>query len=363
MNKTKSLSITQKRIKKFKSIKRGYYSFIILISFYALSFLNPIIVNNKALIVKYNNEYYFPAFKDLVDDFIPIKYYQGTDFGQTEVFGNPLQGEPHYRQLKKQFNNTDNWLIMPLYPYSPIENLLSELKSEPPTEPDKFNFFGTDNRGRDVFARLIYGFQISMSFALLVTTLSYIIGIILGATLGFFGGKIDIYGQRIIEIFMAMPFLFLMMILVSFTQPSFILLGSMLVILSGWISITFYIRSEFYREKSKDYVAAAVSMGASNFQVMFKHILPNALTPIITFAPFAIIGYISSLVSLDFLGFGLAPPTPSWGELIKQGTQDIRYWWLIVSPLTAMAFTLFAITFIGEAIREAFDPKVYSRLR
>jgi len=360
-----SSSIFQKRMKKFKSIKRGYYSFILLTTLFILSFLNPILINNKAIIVKYDGNYFFPAFKDLVDDIIPISYYEASDFGQSEVFGNPVQGEPNYRELKKQLKkeNKGNWLIMPFYPYNPIENFLKELGQQPPTAPDHQHLLGTDGHGRDVFARLVYGFQISMSFALIVTVLSYCIGILIGATLGFFGGKIDIYGQRFIEIFMAIPFLFLMMILVSFTQPSFFLLASMLVILSGWIGITFYIRSEFYREKAKDYVAAAVSMGASNRRIMFKHILPNSLTPIITFAPFAIIGYISSLVSLDFLGFGLAPPTPSWGELIRQGSMDIRYWWLIVSPLTAMALTLFSITFIGEAIREAFDPKVYSRLR
>ncbi|MCC7429864.1 ABC transporter permease subunit, partial [bacterium] len=269
------------------------------------------------------------------------------------------------RELKKTFEqqNKGNWILMPLYPFSPVENLLSEISGEPPTVPDATHILGTDNRGRDVFARLIYGFQISISFALVVTFFSFLIGIVIGALLGYYGGKVDIYGQRFIEVLSAIPFLFLMMILVSITKPSFLLLVVMLVVLTGWIPETYYLRGEYYREKAKDYVSAAVSMGANDFQVMFKHILPNALTPVIAFAPFAVVGYITVLVSLDFLGFGLAAPTPSWGELIGQGTQDIRYWWLIVSPLTAIFFTLMTITFVGEGVREAFDPKVYSRLR
>ena len=160
-----------------------------------------------------------------------------------------------------------------------------------------------------------------------------------------------------------MPFLFLMMILGQIFKPTIILLALMYMTISGWIGITWYIRGEFYREKSKDYVSAAVSMGQSTWKIIIKHILPNALTPIITFAPFAVIAYISSLVALDFLGFGLQPPTPSWGELLVQGKSNLQYWHLIVIPLSAIGITLFLITFIGEAMREAFDPKVFSRLR
>jgi len=181
--------------------------------------------------------------------------------------------------------------------------------------------------------------------------------------MGYFGGKVDLFGVRIIEIFMAIPFLFLMMIIASLMRPNVVVLALILVFLTGWIGISFFIRGEFYREKAKDYVSAAISMGQSNIKIMFKHILPNALTPIITYAPFAIIGYIGTLVILDFLGFGLQPPTPSWGELISQARENLSAWHLIVTPLSAMAITLFLITFIGEAVREAFDPKTYSRLR
>ena len=347
MNPLSSRSILEKRWKKFKSLKRGYYSFIILIICYLLSFLVPVLINNKALVVHYNNQTYFPIFK----------FYEAAVFDQTHY------GEADYRQLVKTIQDQpQNWIVMPLYPYHPNESLLDEIEGQPPTAPSQTHFFGTDNRGRDVFARLIYGFNITMSFAIIVTLFSYIIGILIGAILGYFGGRIDIYGQRFIEIFAAIPFLYTMIIISSVLQPNFLLLTIVLTIFS-WVGMTFYVRGEYYREKAKDYVSAAIAMGASHLRVMIKHILPNALTPIITFAPFALIGNISSLVSLDFLGFGLSPPTPSWGELVNQGIADIRYWWLVLAPMVASFITLLLITFVGEAIREAFDPKPYSRLK
>ena len=350
-NKVKiSDSIMMKRWRKFKTLKRGYYSFIGIIIVYVLSFFFFLFINNKALVVSYNDELHFPAFGS---------YYTNEHFEMTGY------GEANYRKLRDKIDadeNGSNWIIMPIYPYSPIENLLDEIEGQPPTHPDSKHWFGTDNRGRDVFARMMYGFRISISFALVVTFFAYIIGIAIGAILGYFGGKIDIFGQRIIEMTAGIPFLFTIMILSAIMKPSFFMLAGLLIAF-GWISLTYYIRGEFYREKAKDYVAAAISMGASNRRIMFKHILPNALTPVITFMPFAVVGYIFSLVSLDYLGFGLAPPTPSWGELLTQGREDITYWWLISSPLFAIFCTLLTITFIGEGIREAFDPKVYSRLR
>ena len=344
----RSESILHKRIRKFKSMKRGYYSFIILFSLYILSFFNPLFINNKALIVKYNNEYFFPI----------LSFHAATTFDQDSF------GEADYRKLDAQFeiDNSDNWVLMPIYPYHPNESLMSELDGQPPHAPSSEHWLGTDNRARDVFARMIYGFNIAISFGIVVTTISYLIGVIIGGILGYFGGKVDIFGQRFIEIFAAIPFLYMMIIISSVLQPNFYLLVGIMACFN-WVGMTYYTRGEFYREKAKDYVSAAVSMGANNRRIMFKHILPNALTPIITFAPFALMANISSLVSLDFLGFGLAPPTPSWGEIVNQGISDIRYWWLILSPMGASFFTLLLITFIGEGVREAFDPRVYSRLR
>ena len=421
-NITKSDSILKKRIRRFKSIKRGYYSFILLVTLYLLSFFAPILVNSKALLVCYSNNqydqgedfidddnntiwdigesfqdnkhYYFPAVSDLFGGIFYNKYYEAKFFGQDSVRGLKKYGKPNYRILQKSYKkqNTGNFVIMPFYPFDPIEEVLSERDEQffdennnsqwdiseqffdennngvydtynPATFPDIINILGTDNQGRDVFARLFYGFNVTLTFALFITLFAYIIGILVGGILGYFGGKTDLFGVRIIEIFYAIPFLFLMMILSQILKPNVIILAMMYVFIVGWIGISLYIRGEFFREKSKDYVSAAVSMGQSTWKIMFKHILPNALTPIITFAPFAIIAYIYSLVALDFLGFGLQPPTPSWGELLNQGRLNLQYWHLILVPLTAIASTLFLITFIGEAIREAFDPKIYSRLR
>ena len=385
-----SESILQKRIKRFKSIKRGYYSLIILISLYAMSICAPLFFNSKAIIVKYNDQYYFP----LINSIISYDNLEAKDLGQFEIKGKKKYGQPHYRLLKKQYEeeNNGNWVLLTLYPYNPYEEVISE-KDEQFTDEnnngkwdkgesfidennnglfDKYKYtnfpngqhlLGTDNQGRDVLSRLVYGFNISMTFAIVVWACSYFLGIIIGGMLGYFGGRIDLLGLRVIELYSSIPFLFLLMILATFIKPTVYILALMYVVLTGWIGITWYIRGEFLREKSKDYVSAAVSMGQSHWNVMFKHILPNSLTPIITFAPFAIIGYIGSLVALDYLGFGLQPPTPSWGELISQGRTNLQYWHLIVAPLTALGGTLFLITFIGEAIREAFDPKVHSRLR
>jgi microcin C transport system permease protein len=389
-----SESILQKRIKRFKSIKRGYYSLIALIIFYILALLGPLWINNKPLILKYNNDYYFPAIVDLLD-FIPgINYplYESKTFGQA---GNRI--EVDFRKLEKQIEKKDSndFILMPIYPYHPHEDLKDQLDEEfedmnnnniynlgepfidenrdgiwnenhPPTLPAGFkgrHLLGTDNTGRDVFVRIVDGYKISITFALIVTTLSYIIGIMAGSMLGYYAGKIDLFGVRLMEIFSAIPFLFILMILASFMQPNVILLASLSVILKGWIGITYYVRGEFFREKAKDYVSAAVSMGTSPFNIMFKHILPNSLTPIITSAPFAIIGDIFTLVSLDFLGYGLRPPTSSWGNLLQQAAENLDNWHMLIFPVIVLTLTIFMITFISEAIREAFDPKIYSRLR
>lgn len=346
--KNKNISILQRRWQKFKSLKRGYYALIILSFFYFLSFLLPLLINNKALVVKYNNQYYFP---------ILTGYISGKTFGQN------VPGEAKYRSLKESFNSTgsDDWLILPPYPYSPYEDITSDGNKmyQPPSSK---HWLGTDNTGRDVFSRLCYAFNISISFALLLTVLNYIFGIIIGGCMGYYGGKFDLFFQRLIEIWSSLPMLFVIIIISSILKPSFFLLIGIYTLVN-WISMTYLMRAEFYREKSKDYVAAALSMGQSDFKVMFKHILPNSLVPIITYFPFSVVAGISALVGLDYLGFGLAPPTPSWGQMLDIGLQNITKWWMVFSPVFAQFLTLLSIVFIGEGVREAFDPKVYSRLR
>jgi microcin C transport system permease protein len=258
-----------------------------------------------------------------------------------------------YRTLKSRLAaEGSGWVLMPPYPYNPSESLLAS----PGTPPSRQHIFGIDDRGRDVFARLAYGFNVSITFSLAVLAVSYAAGVSIGGILGYFGGKVDLLGQRGIEIWSALPVLYTVIILTSLLPVSFWLLV-VVVSLFNWMGITYYVRGEFYREKSKDYVAAAVALGASSRTIIFRHILPNALTPVISFAPFAAVANISALVALDFLGFGLPVPTPSWGELIDQGMMNLRDWWLVLFPLGAMFVTLMLIVFVGESLRSAFDPR------
>ena len=343
-----SITLLRKRLRKFKSLKRGYYSFLILTILYVVSFFLPMLVNSRALIVRYNGEFYFPVFHG---------FYAAETFGQEGQLG-----EAYYRKLKEQFKGEKgNWVLMPPYPYNPLEDISFE-ENRMLRPPSVERWMGTDDRGRDVFARMAYGFNISISFALILVVINYSIGAAIGACMGYFGGRFDLYFQRLIEIWMTMPFLYVVIIISSIVRPNFILLVFILN-LFGWMMMTFYMRAEFYREKAKDYVAAAISMGQSHKKIIFKHILPNALTPLIAFFPFSVVAGVMSLVGLDFLGFGLPPPTPSWGQMVHVGLVNIEKWWLVLVPLSALFVTLLLTVFIGEALREAFDPKVYSRLR
>ena len=349
----KSESINQKRWKKFKSIKRGYYSFILIIGLYILSFFLPLFINSKAIVVHYEGNFYFPAFSSVIPGM--NDYYDGTMFDQE------APGATNFRQLQKKWTDTNNWVIMPIYPFDPYEDITNN-ENRMYEPPSMTHWFGTDNTGRDVFARMCYAFNISISFALALTVITYLIGITIGGAMGYFGGKFDLFFQRFIEIWSSLPFLFVVIIISSILTPSFFLLIFIYTLVS-WIFLTYYMRAEFYREKSKDYVSAAISMGQSNTKIIFRHILPNSLVPVITYFPFSIIGGIVGLISLDFLGFGLPPPTPSWGQILYVGLANISKWWMVFAPVIAQFFTLLCIVFIGEAVREAFDPKIYSRLR
>ncbi len=257
------------------------------------------------------------------------------------------------------------WCLMPIYPHGPSE-LRHEFEVPPPNAPSLRGGIplGTDLSGRDVVPLLLYGFRISLAFALIVSILGYLVGITVGALQGYYGGWIDIASQRFVEIWASIPFLFVIMIIASMIQPTFALMVVLMVVLRAWIGITYYVRGEYLREKAKDYVQAAIGSGVGDGKIMLKHILPNTLVPIITFAPFGIVGLIGSLVSLDFLGFGLPVGTPSWGALLRQGLENVRFHpHLTIIPSVALAVTLFCVVMVGEAVREAFDPKVFSRLR
>ena len=356
---SRSESILTKRLRKFRRLKRGYYSFLIVAGVYLLSFALPLLANSKALVVHYNGSYLFPV----------ARYHAAMEFGVQEI------GEPDYRVLKARFaaEGKGNWVLMPLIPFGPNEALLDD-SGAPPNRPSSSHLMGTDDRGRDVLVRLAYGFNISMTFAIVVTLFGEGLGIAIGAMLGYFGGKLDMLGQRGIEIWSSLPFLYTIIIISSvivpvylpghyqLAQPSFWLLVAIMSAFN-WMGITYYVRGEFYREKVKDYVGAAMTAGVSDTGIIFSHILPNALTPVVSFAPFVIVANVGSLVALDFLGFGLPAPTPSWGELIGQGMENLTKWWLVFYPNAVLFVTLLLVVFIGEAVREAFDPREYSRLR
>lgn len=327
---------------RFKRIKRGYYSFILLITLIAISLVAEILINSKALLVSYQGDLYFPIVS------APLE-------GKT--FGLSYQYETDYRELKTLWkNHPSNYVILPIIPYNPTESDLSH--SYPPTAPsiEQQHFLGTDSIGRDVLARLVYGFRIAIFFSLTLLLVEYGIGVLIGSLMGYLAGRFDLFFQRLIEIWSNIPFLYIVMIMSSLITPGFWSLVFIMA-LFGWMHMTWYMRTASYREASRDYVRAAQAMGASHFRVIYKHIIPNSISTIITFIPFSVAAAISSLTALDFLSFGLPAPTPSWGELLKQGVDNLEYPWIIISVVTSLSAILMLVTFIGEAIREVFDPK------
>ncbi|MFO6422266.1 ABC transporter permease [Motilimonas sp. KMU-193] len=340
--------LTLKKLNRFRSIKRGYYSAIILLVLVLLSAFAELWVNNRAVIVKYNGDFYFPTYSDV---------YSGKTFGLDYAY------ETKYRELQQQFaeEGGDNWVLMPFIPYNAFENNYSE-NEYPPTAPsfeDK-HYLGTDTYGRDVAARLIYGFRLAMGFAFLVMAICYTIGVTVGCFMGYWGGKADLLGQRVIEIWSQLPGIYVIMIIVSIFGSNFWLFV-MIIVMFNWTAMTWYMRTLTYKEKAREYVMAAKAQGASTARIIFKHIMPNTLVMIVTMAPFTIVSNLTLLTSLDYLGLGLAPPTPSWGEMLSQGKDNLDAVWIVASVVTAIVVVLTMVTFVGEAIREAFDPKKHTK--
>ena len=347
--------LTRKKLARFRSIKRGYWSFLILVFLYLLSLVGELFVNNRALLVSYNNEIFFPTYGEQMS---------GKDFGLDYEY------EVDYRELKNKFHQegSGNWVLMPIVPYSPYEMDYADEENTGFSPPNfkRGHFCGTDKTERDVLARLLFGFRIAMTFAIGYLVLTYLIAIAAGSLMGYLGGKSDMLGLRFVEIWANVPFLYMVIILVSVMPGGWGVgwqISSLLIIMVmfSWTGMTYYIRASVYKEKSRDYIAAARVIGASPLRIIFKHILPNVVSTLVTFAPFTIAAAISSITALDFLGYGLPPPTPSWGELLKQGVSNLRTApWIVISTVTALVFTLTLVTFIGEAVREAFDPKKFS---
>ena len=339
---------TKRKLQRFKSIRRGYVSLWLFLICIVLSMFAELFINSRALMVSYEGRWYFPTY----GAFIP-----GNEFGLEYAH------ETNYRDLKNQLDSrgdAENWVIMPVVPYNAFENDLDG-DAYPPSAPsieDK-HYLGTDKVGRDIVARLVYGFRIAIWFSLLLLLFDFIIGIFVGSMMGYFGGWFDLILQRLIEIWANVPFLYVVIIISSLMVPTFWLLVGIMVCF-GWIHMTWYMRTIAYKEKAREYVAAARTVGASHFRIIAKHILPNAVSIVVTFAPFAVASGITSLTALDYLGFGLPAPTPSWGELLNQGMENLDAIWIVASVTVAMVFVLMMVTFIGEAVREAFDPKKFT---
>ena len=339
--------LTLKKIRRFKSIKRGYYSFIVIMAMIFISILAELLVNKRALIVHYEGRYYFPTYTAMIPG---------------ETFGLDYRYETEYRELQERFQaeGSGNWVLMPIIPYDAYENDLRDDQYPPfPPSIKERHYMGTDTVGRDVVARLVYGFRIAIFFALLLLLVNYTVGVSIGSAMGFWGGKFDLIFQRIIEIWSNIPFLYVIIIISSIMVPNFFML---ILIMSffGWVGMTWTMRTVTYKEREREYVLAARALGASNLRIIFKHIIPNTIAIIVTFAPFTVSGGIVALTSLDYLGFGLPPPTPSWGELLAQGWANLDAWWIVASVIVAMLVTLITVTFVGEAVREAFDPKLHT---
>lgn len=329
--------LTLKRWRRFKKKKTASYASLLLILSFVLTFIAPLIANSRPVYLNYKGHSYFPVLKE----------YHPKEFGITDSF------YMDYRKLELTESDTILWPIVKWNPYESNDSV-----EEYPAPPSNDNWFGTDDRGRDVFTRLLYGYKYSIAFAILVWLISTSVGVVLGGLMGFFGGKVDFLGQRVVEIFNTVPVFLLLLTLISIFKPSLVLLV-FISSLFGWMGVSYYARGEFLKNRNLEFVEAARSMGASTKRIIFKHILPNSLGPIITFAPFSIAGGISALAGLDYLGFGLEVPTPSWGELLAQAHKNFTIaWWLAFFPSAALFTSLFLFVLVGDGVRDALDPKM-----
>lgn len=323
---------------KFKQNRRGYYSLFIFLVIFFISLFAEIFAGDKPLIIKSHDKLYFPIFKN----------YSEADFGG-EFKTTANYRDPYLQNLIKK----DGWMVFPLIPYG-YSTINYDIASPAPTKPSKDNWLGTDDNGRDVLARLIYGLRISLLFGLSLTFFSVIVGVVLGAVQGYFGGLLDLLMQRFIEIWSSLPVMFLLIILSSIIEPGFFILLFLLLLFS-WMSLVALVRAEFLRIRNFDFVRSATAIGASNFRIIFVHILPNAISSTLAALPFILSSSIITLTALDFLGLGLPLDTPSLGELLAQGKDNIAAYHLGISGFVVVTMISCLLVFIGEAIRDAFD--------
>ncbi|MEK9725253.1 MAG: ABC transporter permease [Rhodospirillaceae bacterium] len=335
--------ITRRRIDNFKRNRRGFWSLWIFLALFVVSLGAELVANDKPLLVRFDGGFYFPAFA----------VYPET------AFGGEFQTEADYRdEFVVELIEKKGWMVWPPVRFS-YDTVNLNLPVPAPAPPSADNWLGSDDQGRDVVARLIYGFRVSVLFGLILTVLSAAVGVSAGAFQGFYGGLLDLLGQRFIEIWAGMPTLYLLIIMASVITPSFWwLLG--LLLLFSWMGFVGVVRAEFLRARNLDFVRAARALGVTDLVLIYKHILPNAMVATVTFMPFTLAGSITALTSLDFLGFGLPPGSASLGELLNQGKANLNAPWLGLSGFVVIAAMLSLLVYIGEAVRDAFDPrKVY----
>jgi len=333
--------LNQRRWQNFKKNKRGYWSLWIFLFLFILSLFAELIANDKPLLISFEGEFYTPFL---------------TEYPET-TFGGFFETEAEYRDPEVQalITDTGGWIVWPLVRYS-YDSINYQLTVPTPAPPSTENWLGTDDQGRDVVARVIYGFRISVLFGLVLTVLSSVVGIAVGAVQGYFAGLIDLIGQRLVEVWSGLPTLYLLIILASFVEPNFWwLLGIML--LFSWIALVALVRAEFLRARNFDFVRAAKALGVDDRTIILRHVLPNAMVATFTFLPFILNSSITTLTALDFLGFGLPPGSPSLGELLNQGKNNLQAPWLGLTAFFVLSLMLSLLIFIGEAVRDAFDPR------
>ncbi|WP_428241983.1 ABC transporter permease [Gynuella sp.] len=332
--------INQLRWNKFRNNRRAWYSLWIFSFVFGVSLFSELIANDKPLIVSYNSHWYFPF----------LKGYPET------TFGGDIELEADYRDSYIQNLIAEKgWLLWPLIPFS-YRTINYDLPSPPPSPPSKENWLGTDDRGRDLLACILYGLRISVLFGFSITILSAVLGVSAGAVQGYYGGRLDLFFQRFIEVWSSMPTLFMLIILMSVVKPNVWWLAGFTLLFS-WMGFVGVVRAEFLRSRGFEYVLAAKAMGMNDRRLMFKHILPNAMIATMTFMPFTLAGSVTILTSLDFLGFGLPPGSPSLGELLAQGKANLQAPWLGLASFSVLALILTLLVFVGEGVRDAFDPR------
>jgi microcin C transport system permease protein len=336
-----SISPSRRAWQRFRANRQGFVSLVLFCVLVGLSLVAELVSNDRPLVVVYQGGVYWPMVRDYPETTF------GGDFATPTDYLDPF--------IRQKFSEKGNWVLYAPNTYGPKTlNYFAKLPN--PSPPSADNWLGTDDRGRDLLAQLIYGFRVSVLFALALTTSGVALGVVTGAVQGYFGGKTDLALQRFIEVWSAMPELYLLIIFSAFFAPSISLL-LILLSLFGWMGLSDYVRAEFLRNRQMDYVRAARALGVSNWKIITRHVLPNSLTPVVTFLPFRMSGAILALTSLDFLGLGVPPGTPSLGELLSQGKNNIDAWWISLSTFAVLVVTLLLLTLMGDALRDALDPR------